>query len=340
MSGSASTVDPWRVTDGVIVIRPPREGDAARLLQGRDDEFRRWFGKGGDHPQPTACITRGEEVIGWVDYDAGEDHHWLGPDEVNVGYNVFAPYRGQGLATRAVMLLMHRIAVEGQARTASVLIERENVASVGVAIRARFGNQREQGKNYYLSRAIPPLTYGDGVVSIRRQDPADLEIDLAAKDDEQIDWLWLPGEREAWEAMTPDEQRAHTQRWLQSTRDDFGSGPKWAFSVDTAEDRHVAFVGCDLANEELPAGDANLSYSSHPAHRGRGYVSRAVRLMLRFVAEHTGARRVHLLVDEANAPSVRVARAVTDVVPVAYTNPRGRPFLRFSIDLPVPTVPR
>ena len=332
--------DAWRVCDGVITIRPLRPGDAQRLVRGRDVEFRRWFGKGSDNPEPTACIVKDGEVIGWVDYDADEDHHWLAPDEVNVGYNVFAPHRRQGLATRAIMVLMHRIAIEGAARTASVLIERENRPSLGVAIRARFGNQREQGKNYYLSRAVPPLAYTDGVVTIRRQDPIDIDTDLAAKDDEQIDWLWLPGEREQWEAMTPAQQRAHSIRWLRSTHDGFGSGPKWAFSVDTAEARHVAFVGCDLANEEVPAGEANLSYSSHPDHRGRGYVTRAVRQLLRFLAEHTGTPRAHLLIDERNAPSLRVARSLTAAAPEPFINLRGQAFLRFTIEIPAPQVSR
>lgn len=327
-------MDSWQVFDGVIAIRAMRPGDVPALIAGRDDEFRRWFGRGSDDPRPTACIERNGELIGWVDYD--RDHSWLAPGEVNIGYNVFAAHRRRGHATRAVMLLLHRIAIEGAYDAASVLIERENAGSVAVAERACFGDAELRGHNIYLTRRVPPLVYGDGAVSIRRLDPADVDRHVAGIDEQQIRWLWQPGEREAWQAMTASQQREHCRTWLGRCRDGFGAGPTWSFAVDTESTPYVAFVGVDLCNADVPAGEANVSYSCHPEHRGQGYVSRAVRLALRFVAEHTGARRAHVLVQKGNAASLRVARSVAARDPTDFVNARGQSMFRFVIEVDEP----
>lgn len=308
-------------TDGVVTIRPPEPGDAATLIAGRDEEFRRFLGPGSDDPEPVGCIVVDGAVVGWVDHDS--DRAWLEPGEVNLGYNVFAPARGRGHATRAVRLLMHHLAVDTTHRTATVLIDPHNARSLALARRAGFTEWGDLDGNPYGKRPVPPLSYSDGVVTIRRQEESDLDADLAAKDDEQIDRLWLPGQREAWEAMSSTEQRAHARRGLVANRDGFGTGPKWSFSVDAGDVPSVAYVDAELANAHVPAGEANISYASHPDHRGRGHVARAVRLLLRFLQEHTGARRAHLIVDATNEPSMRVATAV-GAVEVDRTERDGR----------------
>lgn len=173
-------------------------------------------------------------------------------------------------------------------------------------------------------------------MTIRAQAPDDLDADLAAKDEEQIRWMWLPGERERWEAMTSAEQREHAEQGLRANRAAFGPGPKWAFAVDIAEARYVAYVDCDIANPNVPLGEANIAYSCHPEHRGRGYVSKAVRLVLRFIAEYTEAPRAHILVDACNEASLRVARSVSDGEPETAVDEFGLQKLRFvvSVDRP------
>jgi hypothetical protein len=124
---------PWRVSDGVIELRPPRPGDAAVLITGRDEEWERWLGPGSPDPRPGACIWVGDTIVGWVDADADSGHAWLPSDAVNVGYNVFAPYRGRGYASRAVRLLVRFLGDQTGARAAHLVIDPANTASLRVA---------------------------------------------------------------------------------------------------------------------------------------------------------------------------------------------------------------
>lgn len=317
---------PRGITDGKVVIRSPKPGDAAVLITGRDEIFHRFLGLGSDEPCPTGCIVVDGKVVGWVDYDL--DRAWLEPGEVNVGYNVFARHRGRGYASRAVQLLMHHLAVDTCYHTATLLIHAGNDRSLDLARRTNFTLSGVVDGNPYFKRPVPPFTYTDGIVTIRRQTPEDIGADLEAKDDEQIDWLWLPGQRERWEAMTPDEQRNHAIQVLRANHNVFGTGPTWTFAVDAAGTTCVAHVDCDLANQDVPPGEANISYSSHPAHRGRGYVSRAVRLILEFLHDHTGAREAHIITDADNRASRRVAAAVGARPAQRWVTERGRTMIR------------
>lgn len=320
-----------RINDGMITLRPPQQGDAHVLIAGRDQVFHRWLGPGSDDPQPTACIEVAGEVVGWVDYDS--EREWLQPGEVNVGYNVFGHYRGKGYATRAVQLLIHHLAVRADTRIATLVIDAENHRSVALARRLQFELTRTDEGQHHFARPVPPLTYSDGVVVIRSPRLDDLDADLDAKDDRQIDWMWLPGERETWAAMSPRQQRDHARAGLERRRDDFGTGPKWTFSVDAKDCLCVAYVDCDLLNHDVPAGEANIAYSAHPHHRGKRYVSRAVRLVMQFLREHTGARDAHIIVDAENIDSLHVAVAVGAEPTEQWVSDKGRTMIRHVANL-------
>ena len=138
-------------TDGVIVLRPSTADDRTVLIAGRDEEFHRFLGEGSDEPSPTAVITVAGECVGWIDYDV--DRNWLAADEVNIGYNVFAPHRGNGYGTRALRLLLAYLATETGYRTATLLIRPENERSLALAARAGFQPAGEiSGSHYFICR--------------------------------------------------------------------------------------------------------------------------------------------------------------------------------------------
>jgi RimJ/RimL family protein N-acetyltransferase len=178
---------------------------------------------------------------------------------------------------------------------------------------------------------VPALT--DGVLTLRRQHPDDLEMHLAGVDEDQMRWLWEPGERDRYAAMSPEQQRAHQLRHLRASHDSFGPGPKSAFSGDLADARYVVYVDCDLANDHVPHGEANISYACRPVYRGRGYTSRAVRLVGEFLRERTDAQTAHLLVDVENVDSLRVARAVGAIEVDRFVNEYGKTLVRHVMEL-------
>ncbi len=177
------------------------------------------------------------------------------------------------------------------------------------------------------------ISITDGLLVLRRQRPDDLEMHLSAIDEDQIDWLWEPGDRARWEAMTAAEQRMHQARHLQNVHDGFGPGPKWTFSVDGPNAPYAVYIDCDLANDRVPAGQANISYACHPTYRSRGWTTRAVRLACTFLRDYTSATHAHLIIDEGNLASLGVARSVGAAEIERFQDEHGRTMIRHVIHL-------
>ncbi len=133
--------------------------------------------------------------------------------------------------------------------------------------------------------------------------------------------------------MTTTQRRSHALEWLAGVSDSFGNGPRWTFSVDTADATSVAAVDVNLASDHAPAGEANISYWVHPTFRRRGIAPVAARLALRFLRDHTGTRRAHIMVDPNNTPSLAVAVSLGTTVGAMTVDPHGRSLLRHSLEL-------
>lgn len=111
-----------------------------------------------DPRRASSSMTRSSG--GWTNYD--RDEGWLKDGEVNMGYNVFRPYRGRGYASRAGLLLLRRLAREGQYETVVLSIERGNTASLRVAAKTGFA-LIHQG----TARRAPLLTTDPSKVKLR-----------------------------------------------------------------------------------------------------------------------------------------------------------------------------
>lgn len=117
----------------------------------------------------------------------------------------------------------------------------------------------------------------DGLVTIRPPKPGESDLLLRGRDAEWEKWLG-PGD-------------PHPQ-------------PTACVVVDGEV---VGWVDFDTERQWLQPGEVNIGYSIFAPHRGHGYATRAVKLLLRHLALDGGFHSAMLSVDLGNAPSHRVA---------------------------------
>lgn len=144
------------LNDGVIQLRPLTQADAAAHLAGEDEEMAKWL-SGGRSTAATVqtAIDKFEEQ--WRTggprrafgvFDCGHDkligfveanlELFGNPAEVNVSYGIFPPWRGRGLAVRAIDLVAEYLRTATEARGIVLQIAPENGRSIRVAEKAGF----------------------------------------------------------------------------------------------------------------------------------------------------------------------------------------------------------
>ena len=144
------------LTDDIIEIRPLRQADAAAHLAGEDEEMAKWLNGGRSTPATVQTAIdefeeqwltggprrafgvfdrRNNQLIGFVEANL----ELLGtPAEVNVSYGIFPPWRGRGLAERAIDLVAEYLRSVPEASEMVLQIAPENTRSIRVAEKAGF----------------------------------------------------------------------------------------------------------------------------------------------------------------------------------------------------------
>lgn len=156
---------------------------------------------------------------------------------------------------------------------------------------------RAHGFPLSFPRDVPRLT--DGVVTLR----AHSADDVAALHEQATDAVML-----RWTTV-PDPSTLETARQFATEiiPDGWRSDREWAFAVEAPdEDGTPRFVGTvSLRNER--EGRAEVAYGAHPWARGRGYVVRALDLLLEWGFTEQGLRTVIWWANKGNWASRKVA---------------------------------
>lgn len=144
---------------------------------------------------------------------------------------------------------------------------------------------------------VPLLT--DGVVTLRAHSEGDVQaLYEQAIDSVMLRWTTVP------DPSTPETARTFACEIIPAGWQD---DREWAFAVEAPdEDGSPRFVGSvSLRNEG--DGRAEVAYGSHPWARGRGYVVRALELLLDWGFRERGLRTVIWWANKGNWASRKVA---------------------------------
>jgi RimJ/RimL family protein N-acetyltransferase len=331
-----------------VRLRPFRESDAGEVAAGCNDpltaEFLPHLPRPYTHDDALSWIKDGSAGVwraGGAAYaivDPATDRllgavglHPTAPNaaQAAVGYWVGPWARGHGVATAAATALADWAFAYGFARL-ELTTHPDNAASQRVALAAGFQREGERrgagalrdGRRYDLiawarlatdpagptARLLPDLPADghvggrltDGVIILRPLGPDDADFLHALLTQPEVVATSVP-------PVAPDRteialrcRRAH-MRWLAGERVDL-------VIVDAASALPTGDIG--LYYQEPQTGQAMIGYSMLRAWRGRGYTTRAARLVARWAFAHAGIARLIAGTHPDNAASQRVLERV------------------------------
>lgn len=313
------------IHSGEIVLRPYRLDDLGEVVAGCADPLTRrfltllpspytsedarwWIAQGA----PDA-FANGGAAYAIADPTTGRLLGGIGVNHVNpglatgvIGYWVASQARGRGVATAATRALA-RLAFESGLARLALHTAWENGPSQRVAIAAGFrregverGGGIDRGGNRVdkivwarlatdsgepTPRLLPDLPGGelsDGIITVRRLSLDDLPDTYALHQLADVVHTSVPPVAPSLADVRQRCARAEAN-WLAGDRADLTIR-------DAATGSYAGDVG--LYYQEPGTGQAMIGYSMHPAWRGRGYATRAARLVASWAFTHAGIARV------------------------------------------------
>lgn len=160
------------LSDGVVILRPPDEGDLEVIDQGiHDPDVVRWFGHPVSSASGVLALNRGRWRDGSPTFAVCEPdgpcvgHVWVNmratdSSSGSVGYWLLPAARGRGLATRAVRLLVPWAVEELGLSQVRLVTERANDRSQRVAEGSGFARiGTEPGRSELDGRPVELIVF-------------------------------------------------------------------------------------------------------------------------------------------------------------------------------------
>lgn len=167
--------------------------------------------------------------------------------------------------------------------------------------------------------------FSDGVITLRQFTLEDAQEHLEGEDEEQI--KWLSGGKSTLEGV---------KKWIEKSKGHWeNDGPFFAFAVLDAENKLIGMVEANVDYEHFEGyeeGDVNISYGLYPFARGKGYASRAVDILTKFLKDK-GSKRAVIRIDPENENSQKVPTRCGFVKTGEMTTKKGEKFLIFVKNL-------
>lgn len=165
----------------------------------------------------------------------------------------------------------------------------------------------------------------DGVIALRPFTINDAQEHLEGEDEEQI--KWLSGGKSTLDSV---------KKWINKNQKLWENGGSvFNFAVEDKEGRLMGMVEANVDYRSFKTyeeGDANVSYGLYPFARRKGYASRAVELLIKFLKDK-GLKRAVIRINPENKNSQKVPVHCGFVKQGIIKTEKGEEFLIFIKDL-------